>query len=74
MEKFYCYGAKDFCDCTILCIDCCFADGSGGEYRDVQVPDTKDESHKILPTTEQSDVWMNNENNYGCLGGYLFEL
>lgn len=56
MEKFYCYGAKDFCDCTILCIDCCFADGSGGEYRDVQVPDTKDESHKILPTTEQSDV------------------
>lgn len=56
MEKFYCYGAKDFCDCKILCIDCCFADGSGGEYRDVQVPDTKDESHKILPTTEQSDV------------------
>lgn len=56
MKKFYCNGARDFCDCTIICADCGFADGSGGEFRDMQVPDTRDEPHEIFPIPEPPDV------------------
>lgn len=34
MEKFFCYGKKDFCDITMCDIDCLHFDGSGGENRE----------------------------------------
>ena len=33
MKKFFCYGKKDFCENTDLCVaNCQYCDGSGGEY------------------------------------------
>ena len=35
MKKFFCYGKKDFCENTDLCVaNCQYCDGSGGEYRE----------------------------------------
>ena len=34
MEKYFCFGKKDFCENTDLCVaGCQYCDGSGGEYR-----------------------------------------
>ena len=32
MKRFFCNGKKDFCDVTILCADCGFANNTGGRY------------------------------------------
>ena len=34
MKKFFCFGKKDFCENTDLCIECQHFAGAGGEYRD----------------------------------------
>ena len=34
MKKFFCYGKKDFCENTELCIECPHFVGAGGEYRE----------------------------------------
>ena len=34
MKKFFCFGKKDFCENTDLCIECQHFVGGGGEYRD----------------------------------------
>ena len=34
MKKFFCFGKKDFCENTDLCIECPHFAGAGGEYRE----------------------------------------
>ena len=34
MKKFFCYGKKDFCENTHLCIECPHFADDGGEYRE----------------------------------------
>ena len=34
MKKFFCYGKKDFCENTDLCIECPHFAGAGGDYRE----------------------------------------
>lgn len=34
MKKFFCFGKKDFCENTDLCIECPHFADSGGEYRE----------------------------------------
>lgn len=34
MKKFFCFGKKDFCENTDLCIECQHFAGAGGEYMD----------------------------------------
>lgn len=34
MKKFFCFGKKDFCENTDLCIECPHFAGAGGEYMD----------------------------------------
>lgn len=34
MKKFFCFGKKDFCENTDLCIECPHFAAAGGEYRE----------------------------------------
>lgn len=34
MNRFFCFGKKDFCDEKVCPMECAYCDGSGGEYRD----------------------------------------
>lgn len=53
MKKFFCFGKKDFCENTALCIECPHFAGAGGEYRDA--PMTNADRINSMTIEEKAD-------------------
>ncbi len=53
MKKFFCYGKKDFCENTDLCIDCPHFACAGGEYQ--EAPMTNADRIDAMTIEEKAD-------------------
>lgn len=56
MKKFFCYGKKDFCENTDLCIECPHFAGAGGEYR--EAPMTNADRIRAMSDEELASLIM----------------
>lgn len=56
MKKFFCYGKKDFCENTALCIECPHFAGAGGEYR--EAPMTNADRIRAMSDEELASLIM----------------
>lgn len=64
MKKFFCYGKKDFCENTDLCIECPHFAGAGGEYR--EAPMTNADRIRAMSDEELTRKITDGNVFFGC--------
>ena len=67
MKKFFCYGKKDFCENTELCIECPHFVGAGGEYR--EAPMTNADRIRAMSDEDLARFLASVENRRSAAGG-----